>query len=154
MKKLYFLLYFIILFLGFGLSLLFHLDSNFYASLTFHLLKPSLSFLQVGNILYVFLFSLSLSGAMSFYPLREINKSFLFKVGIHLLSFIGIPIFFNMHLLLGTFLSSLSLFISLLYVYEEVSIFHEKSTRYLDINVLYSLFLSAFTFCLYVLNCL
>lgn len=154
MKKLYFLTSFMILFLVFGVSLLFHLDSHFYTGLTFHLFKPSLSFFQLCNTLYVFFFSLSLSEAISFYSLRDLKKTFLIKIAIHLFSFISIPIFFNSHILLGTFLGSLSLFISLLYVYEEVSIFNEKSTRYLDINVLYSLFLSAYTFCLYVLNCL
>lgn len=148
-----FLKNFLIIFGIFDLCLLFKLDSSFYTSLTFHVFKPSLGFFHIFNLVYVILISLSLTEIVSLYQYKNLGKSFYFKLIINYISFILIRLFFNFHHLLFAFLSSMVLFISLLYVYEEISFLNEKSTRYLDINVLYSLILSAFTFCLYVLNC-
>ncbi len=153
MKIVNFFRNFLIIFFIFGFCLLFRLDYHFYTRLTFHLFKPSLSFFQIFNLVYAFLISLSLSEIISLYHFKDLSKSFFLKFFINLSSFMFIRFFFNFHYLLFTFLSSLSLFISLLYLYEEISYLNEKSTKYLDINVLYSLLLSAFTFCLYVLNC-
>lgn len=153
MKFIIFFKNFLTIFFIFGCCLLFRLDYSFYNSLTFHLFKPSLSFFQIFNLIYTTLISLSLTEIVSLYQFKNLSKSFYFKLSINFISFILIRVFFNMHHLLFTFISSMFLFISLLYVYEEVSFLNEKSTRYLDINVLYSLILSAFTFCLYILNC-
>lgn len=144
---------FFLIFVTFGLCLLFKLDSSFYTSLTFHVFKPSLNFFHVFNFVYVILISLSLTEIISLYQYQNLGQTFYFKLLLNFISFVFIRVFFNMHHLLFCFLSSMLLFISLLYVYEEISFLNEKSTRYLDINVLYSLILSAFTFCLYVLNC-
>lgn len=152
MKIINFFKNFLVMFFIFGFCLLFKLDYSFYHRLTFHLFKPPLSFFQFFNLIYAILISLSLTEIVSLYQFRNLSKNFYFKSSINLISFILIRLFFNIHHLLFTFLSSILLFISLLYVYEEVSFLNEKSTRYLDINVLYSVILSAFTFCLYVLN--
>lgn len=148
-----FLVLFTVLFFSFGFSLLIPLDSNFYTGLTFHLFKPSLYFFQIFNLIYIFLMVLSLVEVIYHYEFSSLNTKFKLKLFLNFISFLLIRVFFNFHNLLFTFLSSLSLFISLLYLYEEISFIHERSTRYLDINVIYTLLLSAFTFCLYVLNC-
>lgn len=153
MKIINFLITFFIIFFGFSFCLLFGLDQSFYSSLTFHLFKPSLTFFHIFNLLYAILISLAITDIVFVYRFRNLNTSFYFKVFINFISFSLIRVFFNTNNLLFTFFSSLVLFISLLYVYEEVAFLNERSTRYLDFNVLYSLILSAFTFCLYVLNC-
>lgn len=153
MKLINFLITFLISFLVFSVSLLFRLNQEFYSLLDFHIFKPPLSFFHIFNLLYAILISIAVTEVISIYRFRNLDRSFYFKLIVNFVSFTCIRIFFNMQLLLFTFISCVSLFISLLYVYEEISFFNEKSTKYLDINVLYSLIICAFTFCLYVLNC-
>ena len=151
MKIVKFFIMFLLFFLIGGFCLLLPLDYNYYADLNFHLFKPSFNFFQIFNLIYITLFSLSITEV--FQICGNVSNKFNIRILLNVISFILIRISFNLHSLLFTFLFSFSLFISLLYVYEEISLVHEKSTRYLDINVLYSLLLSAFNFCLYVLNC-
>ncbi len=152
MKIIKFLELFGVIFLIYGTSLLFKVDYNFYNNLNFSIFKPSINFFQIFNFIYVILISLSISEVFYINKNDCLQKNFIIKIVCNLISFIFIKIFFNMHDLFLTFLASIFLFISLLYLYENISYFNYKSTRYLDINVLYSLLLSGFLFCLYVLN--
>ena len=152
MKIIKFLAIFLVVFIVFGITLIIPIDYSFYDSLKFNIIKPSVNFFQIFNLIYVFLFSLSISELLFLYGFDEFDCNFLGKIIFNLFSFLFIKIFFNMHNLLLTFLSSISLFISLLYIYESISSINEKSTKYLDINVIYTLLLSAFLFCMYVLN--
>ncbi len=152
MKIIKFLTIFTIIFLALSTTLLIKIDYNYYQTLNFNLVKPSINFFNILNLIYIFLLSISLSEITYIYQKDIIEKNLLIKVFINIISFILIKIFFNMHNLLFTLITSLILFISLLYLYEKIAILNEKSTKYLDINVLYSLLLTAFFFCIYILN--
>ncbi len=152
MKIIKFLTIFTIIFLTLSTTLLIKIDYNYYQTLNFNLVKPSINFFNILNLIYIFLLSISLSEITYIYQKDIIEKNLLIKVFINIISFILIKIFFNMHNLLFTLITSLILFISLLYLYEKIAILNEKSTKYLDINVLYSLLLTAFFFCIYILN--
>ncbi len=152
MKIIKFLTIFTIIFLTLSTTLLIKIDYSYYQTLNFNLVKPSINFFNILNLIYIFLLSISLSEITYIYQKDIIEKNLLIKVFINIISFILIKIFFNMHNLLFTLITSLILFISLLYLYEKIAILNEKSTKYLDINVLYSLLLTAFFFCIYILN--
>ena len=152
MKIIKFLTIFTIIFLALSTTLLIKIDYNYYQTLNFNLVKPSINFFNILNLIYIFLLSISLSEITYIYQKDIIEKNLLIKVFINIISFILIKIFFNMHNLLFTLITSLILFISLLYLYEKIAILNENSTKYLDINVLYSLLLTAFFFCIYILN--
>ena len=152
MKIIKFLTIFTIIFLALSTTLLIKIDYNYYQTLNFNLVKPSINFFNILNLIYIFLLSISLSEITYIYQKDIIEKNLLIKVFINIISFILIKIFFNMHNLLFTLITSLILFISLLYLYEKIAILNEKSKKYLDINVLYSLLLTAFFFCIYILN--
>lgn len=154
MKVIKFLVIFIIIFLGLSTTLLLKMDTNYYQSLNFNLLKPSLNFFKILDLIYVFLLAISLSEVTYIYNKKVINKNFLIKLIINIISFTLIKVFFNIHNLLLALIMSVSFFISLLYLYEKVALLNEKSTKYLDINVVYSLLLTAFFFCIYILNSL
>ncbi len=152
MKIIKFLAMFLVIFIVFGITLTIPIDCSFYDSLKFNLIKPSVNFFNIFNLIYIFLFSISISELLFAYSFNKLENSFILKLVFNIFSFTFIKIFFNMHNLLLTFISSMCSFISLLYIYESISSINEKSTKYLDINVIYTLLLSAFLFCMYVLN--
>ena len=125
MKIIKFLTIFTIIFLALSTTLLIKIDYNYYQTLNFNLVKPSINFFNILNLIYIFLLSISLSEITYIYQKDIIEKNLLIKVFINIISFILIKIFFNMHNLLFTLITSL---------------------------ILYSLLLTAFFFCIYILN--
>lgn len=146
---------FIICLIIWYLSSLIKIDQNYYQSL-------KLPFFTPPTILFIIIQTITNIGiTISMYlilienKLKDIPKSYkLTLLTNYLFNQSFIPTFFLLKNSFLGFISTLGTFISSLFLYEETYNINKKSTRYLDLYVLFSLFTTILVLTIYVLNTL
>lgn len=149
------ILTFIICLIIWYLSNLIKIDPTYYTSLRLPFFTPS-------TILFTFIQTITNIGiAISMYSiltkskLKDIPKSYKLTLLTNYLFYQSfIPVFFLLKKTFLGFISTLGTFISALFLYEETYNINEKSTKYLDPYVLFSLFTTILVLTIYVLNTL
>ena len=149
------ILTFIICLVIWYLSSLIKIDSNYYQNL-------NLPFFTPPTMLFIIIKTITNIGiATSMYlilienKLKDIPKSYkLTLLTNYLFNQSFIPTFFLLKNSFLGFISTLGTFISSLFLYEETYNINKKSTKYLDLYVLFSLFTTILVLTIYVLNTL
>ena len=115
---------------------------------------PKAAFGIIWTILYIFI-AISIYGIVTNYKLKEIPKSY--KTAL-LLNYIFNQaytlIFFGLKNNFLAFVDTVAIFISFLFLYHETNNLREKSSKFLDPYVLFSLFASILALTIYVINTL
>ncbi len=115
---------------------------------------PKFSFGIIWTILYIFI-AMSIYGIVTSYKWREISKSYKTTL---LLNYIFNQaytlIFFGIKNNFLAFVDTVAIFISCLFLYHETNNLREKSSKFLDPYVLFSLFASILALTIYVINAL
>lgn len=115
---------------------------------------PKFSFGIIWTVLYIFI-AMSIYGIVTSYKWREISKSYKTTL---LLNYIFNQaytlIFFGIKNNFLAFVDTVAIFISCLFLYHETNNLREKSSKFLDPYVLFSLFASILALTIYVINAL
>ena len=150
MKK---LLIFLITFIPWYLSSMIKIDPNYYNNLNLPFFTPPPIFFYICWTITYISIAISIYLIVIDIKLKYIPKSYKLTLIINYLFNQSFPLFF--FLLKNTFLgfiSSLIIFISTIFLYQETSYLKEKSTKFLDLYVLLSLFTTILSLTIYVLN--
>lgn len=110
--------------------------------------------INVIKIIYLIIYIISTYGIVDIIKYKYYNKFYLWYLVIMYIGNIGISLSFYFGNLLLAFISSLMLFITLLLLYKETFLLNEKSTKYLEIYILFSLYITILNLTIYVLNTL
>ena len=152
MKKLFI---FILILLPWFLSSLTPVDKEFYNSLVLPFFTPPSIFFGIAWSITYFLIAISIYSILKHYnfKIKDIPNSY---KKILLINYIANqsfqPLFFLLKSPFLGFVSSITTFITTLYLYEETSNIKEKSTKYLNMYVLLSLFATVLSVTIYILN--
>lgn len=115
---------------------------------------PKFSFGIIWTVLYIFI-AMSIYGIVTSYKWREISKSYKTTL---LLNYIFNQaytlIFFGIKNNFLAVVDTVAIFISCLFLYHETNNLREKSSKFLDPYVLFSLFASILALTIYVINAL
>lgn len=150
MKK---ILIFIICLIPWYLSSFIKVDYNYYNSLSLPFFTPPPIFFPIiWTITYISI-AISIYLIVTEINIKDIPKSYKLTLLINYLAnqSFQVTFFLLKNLFLG-FISSLIAFISVLFLYQETSYLKEKSTKFLDLYVLLSLFATILSLTIYVLN--
>ena len=152
MKKIIFLILCIV---PWFLSSLIPIDKNFYNSLTLPFFTPPPIFFSIAWTITYILIGISIYQILKIYnfKLKDVPTTYKKTLLInYLLNESFQPVFFLLRSPFLGFVSTLSTFISTLYLYEETGSINEKSTKYLNMYVLLSLFATVLSVTIYILN--
>ena len=144
---------YILLLLPWFLSSLFAIDTSFYQQLVLPFFAPSpLVFPIAWTIIYIFI-AFSEWIIVNEYGIKDTPKSYWIKLLINYLFNQSFPLFFFIFksTFLG-FVSSIGTFISSLYLYEESTNLNKKSSKYLNLYILWNLFATVLSLAIFVLN--
>ena len=152
MKKLFI---FILILLPWFLSSLIPVDKEFYNSLVLPFFTPPSIFFGIAWSITYFLIALNIYSILKNYnfKLKDVEKSYKRILLINYITNQSFqPVFFLLRSPFLGFVSSISTFITTLYLYEETGSIREKSTKYLNMYVLLSLFATVLSVTIYILN--
>ena len=152
MKK---LIIFILILLPWFLSSLVPIDKEFYNSLVLPFFTPPPIFFGIAWSNTYFLIALNIYSILKNYnfKLKDVEKSYKRILLINYITNQSFqPVFFLLRSPFLGFVSSISTFITTLYLYEETGSIREKSTKYLNMYVLLSLFATVLSVTIYILN--
>ena len=152
MKK---LIIFILILLPWFLSSLVPIDKEFYNSLVLPFFTPPPIFFGIAWSITYFLIALNIYSILKNYnfKLKDVEKSYKRILLINYITNQSFqPVFFLLRSPFLGFVSSISTFITTLYLYEETGSIREKSTKYLNMYVLLSLFATVLSVTIYILN--
>ncbi len=152
MKK---LIIFILILLPWFLSSLVPIDKEFYNSLVLPFFTPPPIFFGIAWSITYFLITLNIYSILKNYnfKLKDVEKSYKRILLINYITNQSFqPVFFLLRSPFLGFVSSISTFITTLYLYEETGSIREKSTKYLNMYVLLSLFATVLSVTIYILN--
>ncbi len=131
------------------------IDKNFYESLTLPFFAPPPIFYAIAWTLTYIMIAISIYQILKHYDfkLKSVKKSYK-KILLtnYLCNQSFQPVFFLLHSPFLGFVSCITTFITTLYLYEETANIKEKSTAYLNIYVLLSLFATVLSVTIYILN--
>lgn len=128
-------------------------NKEFYESLILPFFTPPNLFFSIFWTITYLLIAFSIYQVIQKVGFRNLPKSYLRVLLINYLSNQSFPVVF--FLLQNTFLGFVSCiitFISCLFLYEETTNIDEKSTKYLNLYVLLSLFATVLSLTIYILN--
>ena len=152
MKKIIFLFLCII---PWFLSSIVPIDKNFYNSLNLPFFTPPPIFFSIAWTITYILIGISIYQILKIFnfKIKDVPTSYKKTLLInYLLNQSFQPVFFLLRSPFLGFVSTLATFISTLYLYEETSSINEKSTKYLNMYVLLSLFATVLSVTIYILN--
>lgn len=137
------------------LSNVFPVDYGYFDTIKLPFFCPPKSFYGIiWTILYI-LIAISIYGIVNNFRLKDIPKSYKITLLInYLFNQAYTLIFFGLKNNFLAFVDALAIFISSLFLYQETNNLREKSSKFLDPYVLFSLFASILALTIYVINTL
>ncbi len=137
------------------LANIFPIDYSYFDTIKLPFFCPPKSFYGIiWTILYI-LIAISIYGVVNNFRLKDIPKSYKVTLLINYLCNQAYTlIFFGLKNNFLAFVDALAIFISSLFLYQETNNLREKSSKFLDPYVLFSLFASILALTIYVINTL
>lgn len=146
-------LYFILITLSFNILNFINLGTKFYKNLTLPFFAVPYNIFTFLWIIILILISISVCQIITENKIKDLSKNY--KI-VLLTNYIEIQLLKILPPLLNNtfiiFILSLFTFISSLFLYQETTYIKEKSTKYLDLYVLLSLYITITSITIYVLN--
>lgn len=146
-------LYFILITLSFNILNFVKLGTKFYKNLTLPFFAIPYDIFTFLWIITLILISISVCQIITENKIKDLSKNY--KI-VLLTNYIEIQLLKILPPLLNNtfiiFILSLFIFISSLFLYQETTYIKEKSTKYLDLYVLLSLYITITSITIYVLN--
>lgn len=146
-------LYFILITLSFNILNFINLGTKFYKNLTLPFFAVPYNIFTFLWIITLILISISVCQIITENKIKDLSKNY--KI-VLLTNYIEIQLLKILPPLLNNtfiiFILSLFTFISSLFLYQETTYIKEKSTKYLDLYVLLSLYITITSITIYVLN--
>lgn len=144
---------FLLILIPWYLSSLVPIDKVYYNSLTLPFFTPPPIFYGIAWTITYIGIAISIYQIITTYKLKELPKSYKYTLLINYLCNQSFQIVFFLlkNQFLG-FISCLATFVTALFLYKETSELKEKSTKYLNLYVLLSLFATFLSLVIYLLN--
>ena len=146
---------FIVCFLPWLVSSLVPIDFAYYDSLVFPFFAPPKFFYPIIWVILYLLIAWSISSIFWTYGIRKVSKYYWIVLLINYLFNQSFMVtFFAFQSPFWGFISCLGTFVSSLFLYHETFQLQEKSTKFLDPYVLFSLFATILSITIYMMNTL
>ena len=144
---------FLIILVPWFLSSLVPIDQAFYHSLQLPFFTPPMMvFGIIWSVIYICI-SISIYQILKSYKIKDIPKSYKYTLLVNYISNQCFqPLFFLLKSSFLGFVSCIATLVSALFLYEETKALKESSSKYLILYILFSLFATILSLCIYLLN--
>ncbi len=144
---------YLLLLLPWFISSIFAFDTSYYQEIVLPFFAPNkIIFPIVWTIIYLMI-AFSEWIIVNEYSIKNISKSYKIRLIINYLFNQSFPLFFfTLKSPFLGFVSSIGTFISSLYLYEESTNLNKKSSKYLNLYILWNLFATVLSLAIFILN--